>query len=127
MKTTDNGTPLAMFDAQGVADRLRRWVPLGTRLASSWCETGRIIGVTAQGDRLYPACQFDAEGLPRVAMRDVIAALRPKMTEAEMLGWLGRACDALSGARPADRLADAPGSVIAAARCAAGEGRRSAA
>ncbi|PSK84838.1 hypothetical protein CLV79_1084 [Limimaricola soesokkakensis] len=117
--TVDTGSSLArieMLDAGEVAARLGRWVPLGASLARSWAEAGRIVGVTQGARRLYPACQFDAVGLPLPVMRDLILVLRPGMSDAAILCWLGTDCPALQEARPAELLPVRPDAVLDAAR-----------
>lgn len=107
---------IEMLDAGEVAARLGRWVPLGASLARSWAEAGRIVGVTQGARRLYPACQFDAVGLPLPVMRELILVLRPGMSDADVLRWLGTACPALQEARPAELLPVRPDAVLEAAR-----------
>lgn len=121
MTVNTGNTPAAieLIDASEVAARLGRWVPLGASLARSWAETGRIVGET-QGIRpLYPACQFDAAGLPLPIMRDLITVLRLSMSDAAILRWLGTGCPALRDARPADLLRVRPDAVLDAARLTA--------
>ncbi|WPY93436.1 hypothetical protein T8T21_09900 [Limimaricola variabilis] len=114
---------LEMVDAAGVAHRLRRWVPLGGRLAQSWSEAGRIVGRREGQRMLYPLCQFDTEGLPLPQMHGVIAALRPWLSETEIVAWLGTPCPDLSGSRPAECLSAMPDAVLHAARRAADPAR----
>ncbi|MGR3463492.1 hypothetical protein [Limimaricola sp.] len=112
---------LEMTDAAGVTARLRRWVPLGARLATLWREAGRIVGCRDEEGVLFPVCQFDMAGLPLPQMRTVIGALRPVMGEAAMVEWLGTGRTQLGGARPADLLETQPQEVGEAARATARE------
>lgn len=113
---------LLMRDAAQVAAGLQRWVPLGGVIAQAWSAAGRVV----EADGLYPACQFDEAGLPLAQMRGLIAELRPVLSPAGIVGWLGTPCPALGGDRPADRLRATPEAVLDAARRHAAQRRAAA-
>lgn len=105
-----------MLDAAGVADALRRWVPLGATVAENWSRERRILGVARNGATAYPAWQFDRAGLPIGGMRDIILSLRPALDAEGMLAWLLAPCTMLDGRAPCDVLREEPEAVKAAAR-----------
>ena len=94
--------------ASGLAPRNR------SEPASRWKREGRLFAVRRSGIDLYPAFQF-ADGSPRPAVKEILAALPDGMTGWQTAMWFASANGWLDGAAPQDRLSE-PESVIGAAR-----------
>jgi hypothetical protein len=81
---------------------------------SRWLSAGRVFAIDTAAGRLFPAFQF-AEGKPRPVISRVLGALRGQVQGWELLLWFTGSNGYLDGARPVDRLAEAPDEVVAAA------------
>jgi hypothetical protein len=81
---------------------------------SRWLTSNRVFAIDTPSGRLFPAFQF-AQGEPRPVIRRVLAALDRQLRGWELLAWFTGSNGHLAGARPVDRLDDAPDEVIAAA------------
>lgn len=81
---------------------------------SRWLTANRVFAIETPPGRLFPAFQF-AQGEPRPVIRRVLAALDRQLRGWELLAWFTGSNGHLAGARPVDRLDDAPDDVIAAA------------
>jgi hypothetical protein len=79
-----------------------------------WLTADRAFAIETPAGRLFPAFQF-AQGEPRPVIRRVLAALDHQLRGWELLAWFTGTNGHLAGARPVDRLDDAPDEVIAAA------------
>jgi hypothetical protein len=79
-----------------------------------WLDEGRVFAVDAPGRRLFPAFQF-AGGEPLPVIANVLAALSDQLHGWEILMWFTGSSGYLVGARPVDRLTDAPAEVVEAA------------
>lgn len=89
--------------------------------ANEWRAGGRIFGVNDGRQLVYPLFQIK-EGRPRKVVAEVLARLRPKMTDWEIFAWF-TAPDMWScrGRAPKDLLDENPDAVIEAARHAVAE------
>lgn len=86
-------------------------------LAARWRKEGRVFGVPYRGQTLYPAFQFDDDGVLRPVIAEVLAALpRAQMSEWEIALWWTAGNGALAGRRPVDLLDERPQELAAAAR-----------
>lgn len=81
---------------------------------SRWLRDGLVFAVDTPIGRLFPAFQF-AQGAPSPVIAQVLAALGGQLRGWEILLWFTESSGHLDGARPVDRLADAPDDVVAAA------------
>lgn len=81
---------------------------------SRWVKDGRLFAVDSAHGRLFPAFQF-SQGAPRTIIAQVLAALAGQLRGWEILLWFTGSTGYLDGARPVDRLSDAPDDVVAAA------------
>ena len=82
--------------------------------ASRWKREGRLFAVRRAGRDLYPAFQFE-DGVPRPAIRKILAALPKDMTDWQVALWFASGNGWLDGNEPQKSLSDR-NSVIAAAR-----------
>jgi hypothetical protein len=86
-------------------------------LAARWRKEGRLFGVPYRGQTLYPAFQFDDDGVLRPVISEVLAALpRDEMSEWEVALWWTAGHGALGGRRPVDLLDEQPEQLVHAAR-----------
>lgn len=126
---SDATTTQLRWNAMARADALREFGALssadlaglrGSRTAnphtttSRWLSGGRVFAVDGPSGRLFPAFQF-VDGEPRPVVARVLEALDGTLRGWELLAWFTGSCGFLGGARPVDRLDDAPGDVVAAA------------
>lgn len=86
----------------------------GSRGIDELIAARRIIAVQAS-ERLFPAFQFNDEGVPRAVIAQVLTALGDELHGWEILTWFTGSSGYLEGARPVDLLTDAPDDVVAAA------------
>ena len=86
-------------------------------VASRSAVDGRIFAVHHKGNRvLYPAFQFQADGVVRAVIAETLEILAPLGYDGwELLSWFTAANPLLDGDAPADHL-DTPERVLAAAR-----------
>ena len=91
---------VAMSDAEAIVD--------------GWVDEGRVFAVDGPGGRLIPAFQI-ARGEPQPVIARVLSALSGALRGWEIALWFTGSGGHLEGARPVDRLADAPDEVVAAA------------
>ena len=82
--------------------------------ASRWKREGRLFAVRRAGRDLYPAFQFE-DGVPRPAIRKILAALPKDMTDWQVALWFASANGWLDGNEPQKSLSK-PNNVIEAAR-----------
>lgn len=73
-----------------------------------------VFAVDGPGGPLLPAFQF-SDGEPRPIIARVLNALAGQLHGWEFLLWFTGSSGFLDGARPVDRLSDAPDDVVAAA------------
>jgi hypothetical protein len=79
-----------------------------------WIKEGKVFAVEWGGRRLFPTFQF-SNGEPRPVITRVLAALADQLRGWEVMLWFTGSSGYLNGARPVDRLSDAPDEVVAAA------------
>lgn len=79
-----------------------------------WLASGRVFAIETPSGRLFPAFQFE-QGEPRPVIRRILVALDRQLRGWELLAWFTGSNGHLAGARPVDRLDDAPDEVVAAA------------
>jgi len=126
---SDATTTQLRWNAMARADALREFGALssadlaglrGSRTAnphtttSRWLSGGRVFAVDGPSGRLFPGFQF-ADGEPRPVVARILEAMGGTLRGWELLAWFTGSCGFLGGARPVDRLDDAPGDVVAAA------------
>jgi hypothetical protein len=81
---------------------------------SRWLTANRAFAIETSAGRLFPAFQFE-QGAPRPVISRVLQALGGQLRGWELLAWFTGSNGYLDGARPVDRLAEAPDDVVAAA------------
>ena len=86
----------------------------GSETASRWKREGRLFAVRRAGKDLYPAFQF-VDGVPRPAIRKILAALPKDMTDWQIALWFASGDGWLGGDEPQKSLSE-PNNVIEAAR-----------
>jgi hypothetical protein len=79
-----------------------------------WLTADRVFAIETPSGRLFPAFQF-AQGEPRPVIRRALTALDHQLRGWELLAWFTGSNGHLAGARPVDRLDEAPDEVVAAA------------
>jgi len=79
-----------------------------------WLTSDRVFAIETRSGRLFPAFQFE-QGEPRPIIRRTLVALDHQARGWELLAWFTGSNGHLDGARPVDRLEDAPEEVVAAA------------
>jgi hypothetical protein len=107
-----------MLDSDGVATAVGSHARNRAAAASRLVRSGQVLFIDHGGRRLFPAFQFDLQaGQVRPECARVIEILAERHVRGwAALAWLTRANGWLSGARPVDRLTEAPEKVEAAAR-----------
>lgn len=85
--------------------------------ATRLLNAGKIFAVKHEGQRLFPAVQFDADGHPRAVIADILRNLQPLgLTGWQTALWFDTRTGWLDhGVRPLDLLDEAPDEVVAAA------------
>jgi hypothetical protein len=81
-----------------------------------WLKERRVFAVDGPRERLYPVFQFTPDAHPLPVLQPVLVALPATLSGWETLLWFTAPNGWLDGARPVDRLVDAPELVAAAAR-----------
>ena len=84
-------------------------------LAARWRSDKKIFAVQRGGRFLYPAFQFDAQGLPRKAISKVLAALGDAVGGWQTALWFVTPNGWLDGEKPVDLLDRKPDAVLDAA------------
>jgi hypothetical protein len=102
-----SGREVAAMAGSGARNRFQ--------VAHRWKKAGRIFGVPYQGDTVYLAFQFSADGEPLPVIREVLGAL-DDWGPWDLAGWFVFRSRRLEQRRPVDLLERDPDAVIAAAR-----------
>jgi hypothetical protein len=107
-----------MLDSDGVATVLGSHARNRAAAASRLVRSGQVVFVDHGGRRLFPAFQFDLQaGRVRPEFVRIVELLAERHVRGwAALVWLTRPNGWLGGARPVDRLTEAPEKVEAAAR-----------
>ena len=84
-------------------------------LAARWRSDKKIFAVQRGGRFLYPAFQFDAQGLPRKVISKVLAALGDAVGGWQTALWFVTPNGWLAGKKPVDLLERKPDAVLDAA------------
>ena len=84
-------------------------------LAARWRSDKKIFAVQRGGRFLYPAFQFDAQGLPRKVISKVLAALGDAVGGWQTALWFVTPNGWLNGKKPVDLLERKPDAVLDAA------------
>ena len=84
-------------------------------LAARWRSDKKIFAVQRGGRFLYPAFQFDAQGLPRKVISKVLAALGDAVGGWQTALWFVTPSGWLDGEKPVDLLDRKPDAVLDAA------------
>lgn len=103
-----------LLRSEEIAERAQSPAQNRSALASRWAREGKVFAVQAQGRRLFPAFQFDADGAPLPVIADVITAYGPASGTGLAL-WCTAPNGHLDGLRPVDLLVSDPEAVLAAA------------
>ena len=110
-------TRFEVLDAAAVHDRAGHTGTNKAQTAASWGRAGRILALPYNGRMVYPAFQFDADGQPWSALRDVLKALRPDLSAWQRAIWLVAPNEWLDEAAPIDAIRGGAGeAAVAAAR-----------
>ncbi len=106
------------LSSREVAERAGSRARNRAALANRWKQEGRIFSVLHRGAEVFPGYQFDEQGQPLAAVRDVAVALSGRSSW-ELALWFAADNGWLEGRRPVDLLETEPEAVAAAAGRAA--------
>lgn len=104
------------LDSEQVAQLAGSTAKNRSATVSRYLAGGQVFAIEHRGGRYYPAFQFDADGRPRPAVAQVLAALEPYgLNGWEIALWFTTASGWLDDRRPVDLLDDNPDKIVAAA------------
>ena len=104
-----------MLDADQVHELYGSKARNRSALAARWRSDKKIFAVQRGGRFLYPAFQFDAQGLPRKVISKVLAALGDAVGGWQTALWFVTPNGWLDGEKPVDLLDRKPDAVLDAA------------